>query len=85
MIATILIYAIRAYILILFLYAITTWFPQLRNSGFALILKAVTEPVLKPIQKLLGPVQGGSAVDFSPIALIVILSLLQRLVWMIFA
>ncbi len=84
MIAMILNYAIRAYILILFLYAITTWFPQLRNSGFAMILKAIVEPALKPIQKLLGPAQAGSAIDFSPIVLMVILLLAQVLVAKIF-
>ncbi len=44
---------IRAYQLILVVYAISSWFPDIKNSTFGNFLRQVTEPVLAPIREFL--------------------------------
>ena len=41
---------------------------------------AATEPALAPIRRLLAPLMRGSPLDFSPIALFLLLSVLERVI-----
>jgi YggT family protein len=44
------------------------------------LVYGLTEPLLRPIRKFLRPYQGGVPMDFSPLVLIVGLSLLETLI-----
>jgi YggT family protein len=76
---------IQAYIILLFIRLILSWFPTDPWSSWAKVvgwLAAITDPVLVPIRRIMPPLRvGGTAIDLSPIvlffALEVVLSILQ--------
>ena len=80
MIARILVDLIQAYIVVLFVRIILTWFPTDPWSGlgrFERALGRVTDPVLAPIRRVLPPLRvGGGGIDLSPIVLLVVLEVL---------
>ena len=50
-------------------------------SSIAQFLRAITDPVLRPIQRVLPPVRAGAmAIDLSPIIVIFALTILQGMV-----
>jgi len=63
--------------ILVFIYALGSWFPRIRESSFYWYLSLVVEPFLNPIRKVIKPVNG---VDFSPMILLFILFLLQRVI-----
>jgi len=71
---------IQAYIVVLFVRIILTWFPTDPWSGlgrFERALGRVTDPVLAPIRRVLPPLRvGGGGIDLSPIVLLVVLEVL---------
>lgn len=52
--------------------------PQAQN--LLELLKKVTDPVMKPVQKYVPPIGG---IDLSPLVVIILLQLLNQLVWSI--
>ena len=62
----------------------SSWFrPPISGIGRSLwdLLYDVTDPVLKPFQKMIPPVQaGGLGLDFAPMALFVILLVLWQVI-----
>ena len=69
--------AIHVYTLVILVRAVFSWLPaRHRENEFYRFLYAITEPVLRPIQRLLPPMGG---VDFSPLLAVVLLQLLARL------
>ena len=56
-------------------HAIGSWFPSFRRSKFYWYIDAIVEPLLRPIRSVVKPING---VDFSPLVLLFILYLLQR-------
>lgn len=82
MIQSFLLFVIQLYTLVLVARAVMTWIPNLdwRNPIVRFIYD-LTEPVLRPVRQLL-PAQGG--MDFSPIVVFIGLSLLSRLVIVVF-
>ena len=63
------------FVLLVLARAISSWFnPDPRNTIIA-FLNRLTDPLLRPVQNVLG-VQGG--IDFSPFVVILLLSLLDR-------
>ena len=69
--------AIRLYTLVLVIRMIFSWVPpQHRQNEFYRFLYRITEPVLAPFRRILPPMGG---IDFSPILLFIILSLIARL------
>ena len=62
---------LQAYLIIIFVRVILSWFPIQPDSVFAAIYRfvyAVTEPVLGPIRRVMpGVGVGGMGLDFSPI------------------
>ena len=68
---------IRLYTLVLVIRMIFSWVPpQHRQNEFYRFLYTITEPVLAPFRRILPPMGG---IDFSPILLFIILSLIARL------
>lgn len=71
-------YVVQAYVLVLVVYIVLSWFP---NSGgdsgvgqARAVLGRVTEPVLSPLRRVLPPMRvGGAALDWSPIIVFVVL------------
>jgi YggT family protein len=82
-IVRILVDLLQAYIVVLFVRIICTWFPTDPWSGlgrFARALGRVTDPVLAPIRRLLPPLRlGAGAIDLSPIVLLIVLEVLISL------
>ena len=50
--------AVHVYTLVLLLYAIVSWFPDLRRGRWVYYLASVVEPVLIPIRRIIPPVGG---------------------------
>ena len=57
---------------------ILSWFPGLRFSAIAGLVRTITTPLLHPFRALV-PTLGG--LDFSPMLAILLLSFLQRLLY----
>lgn len=73
----------QIYFVILFVRVILSWMSLSSQRGIAgglgLIVYQVTEPLLRPIRNALRPYQGSVPVDFSPLILWLILSVLEQL------
>lgn len=67
---------INLLIILVFVHAIGSWLPQVRESSFYRKLDALIEPLLRPIRNVL-PTYGN--IDFSPIVLLLILYLIKHL------
>lgn len=72
MILRIVIDVVQAYLIVLLLRIISTWFPIDPWSRFARVvhvLARLTDPVLVPVRRLLPPLRlrGGAALDLSPL------------------
>jgi YggT family protein len=75
-------WALSIYKLILFIRILSAWFPPPRyGSPLRPVLEFmadITDPVLRPIRRLVPPVRAGvMAIDLSPIILFVLLFVLQ--------
>lgn len=64
----------NALYLLIFVRVIMSWLPNLQSSKLAEFVLEVTDPILKPIQKII-PNLGG--IDISPIVAFFLLQLLQ--------
>ncbi|HEX3393517.1 MAG TPA: YggT family protein [Acidimicrobiales bacterium] len=73
-----------AYLILLFGRIILSWFPIDSGSVVASVfgfLYAVTEPVLGPIRRVIPPMgMGGMGFDFSPLIVILVVSLLRGVI-----
>ena len=67
---------IELLIIIVVIHAIGSWFPQIRESRFYYFIDRMVDPLLEPIRRVV-PTVGG--VDISPMILILILLLIERL------
>lgn len=76
--------AFQAYTLVLMGRVLLSWFRPRRGTVLAdrvaPVLYLLTEPLLAPTRRLLRPYQGGMPVDFSPLLLVVALSVVEALV-----
>jgi len=77
--ANILHWLIRVYIWVILFRAILSWFPAPTLGGLIMILYRLTEPVLKPLRKILPPHRVGG-LDISPMLAILFFLLLDTLV-----
>ncbi len=72
-----------AFYIILLGRVIFSWVPISSRSPALVELRGfcyrVTDPLLQPIRRLLAPYQRNSPVDFSPLVLIVLLSIVGRI------
>lgn len=67
---------INLLILFVFLHAVGSWIPSIRENKFYTTLDRLISPLLDPIRKLVPPVSG---LDFSPLLLLFILYLIKHL------
>ncbi|HEY2554747.1 MAG TPA: YggT family protein [Candidatus Cybelea sp.] len=67
-------YAVQFYTILLFVYAIVSWFPDLRRGRWVYYLASIIEPVLNPIRRVIPPIGG------LDIAFLVLLLILQFVV-----
>ena len=58
-------------------YILTSWFPQIKNN---FIVEAICEPYLKIFRKIIPPF---GMLDISPIAALVVLSVIENLIIML--
>lgn len=69
-------YVVEAYVLVLIARALMSWLPARPGTVFfrvVHVLDAVTEPVLRPIRRVLPPIRaGGMGIDLSIIVVIVL-------------
>lgn len=74
---------LTAFYVILLARVIFSWVPISSRSPALGALRSfcyrVTDPLLQPIRRLLAPYQRNSPVDFSPLVLIVLLSIVGRI------
>jgi YggT family protein len=70
-----LIYVVNVYTLLLLLYAVVSWFPDLRRGRWVYYLASVIEPVLMPIRRIIPPLGG---LDIAFLVLLLALQLLVR-------
>lgn len=72
-------YLVEAYVLVLIVRALLSWLPARPGTPFSRVVRAldaVTEPVLRPIRRVLPPIRaGGMGIDLSIIVVIVVLEL----------
>jgi YggT family protein len=82
----IIIYVLEAYVLVLVARALLSWVPTRPGSpvtGISRVLDRITEPVLRPVRRILPPIRaGGMGIDLSIIIVIVaaeiLVSVLRR-------
>jgi len=67
---------IQILIMLVFIHALASWFPQMRESRFYRYLDRIVEPMLAPLRRILPPMGG---IDLSPALLIFILIIIDRL------
>lgn len=76
MILDILAYLIEVYVVVLIVRALLSWFPVRPGTPFAAVvgvLDGVTEPVLRPIRRILPPVGvGGMSIDLSILIVVIV-------------
>jgi YggT family protein len=67
---------VELYVVVLIVRALLSWFPVRPGSGFERIVRAmdmVTEPVLRPIRRILPPIRaGGMGIDLSIIVVVLV-------------
>lgn len=75
----ILAYIIEAYVIVMIIYAFSSWVPTQPDSPFETVkrlLALACEPVLRPLRRLIPPVRaGGMAIDLSVLIVIVVAEL----------
>ena len=64
-----------AYVIVLVVYALVSWFPDLRRGRWVSYLAAIVEPVLAPIRRIVPPIGG---LDLAFLILILLLQFLIR-------
>jgi YggT family protein len=68
-------YLLQAYSLVIFVYAILSWFDPYRNWQVSRFLRVLAEPVLTPVRQAVPPVGG---LDLSTIIVLVVLQVLIK-------
>lgn len=68
-------YAVNVYTLLLLVYAVISWIPELRRGRWVYYLAGVIEPVLNPIRRIIPPLGG---LDLAFLVLLLALQLLIR-------
>ncbi|MBP1627061.1 MAG: hypothetical protein H6Q00_1536 [Holophagaceae bacterium] len=76
LIVLIVLYLIKALVLLIFISSVLSWFRPDPRNPFVKLVRTVVDPLLHPIQHIIPPVGG---MDFSPLIAFVILLLLQSL------
>lgn len=76
---------VQVYVVILIARALVSWFPIHPGTAFYSVVRAldaVTEPVLRPIRRMLPPVRaGGMAIDLSIIVAVIGLQIIAAVIF----
>jgi YggT family protein len=72
--ARVLLWAVNIYTIVLFVYALLSWIPDLRGR-WLYYLAAIVEPVLVPVRRIIPPIGG---LDLAFLVVLLILQLLIR-------
>ncbi len=70
-----LVYAISIYSVVIVIYVLMSWVPNLRESKFGEIVGRIAEPYLEIFRKIIPPL---GMIDISPIVALLALNLIQR-------
>lgn len=81
-IGRLLVYMIELYILIIFVWVMSSWIPQIRNNELIKLTGKISEPYLRVFRGIIPPI--GGVLDISPIVAVVVLSLIARILGRIF-
>ncbi len=73
--AHVLLWAVNVYTLLLFIYAVLSWIPDLRRGRWSYYLGLLIEPVLNPIRRVIPPVGG---LDVAFLIVVLVLQVLVR-------
>ncbi|MGH7737041.1 MAG: YggT family protein [Candidatus Tyrphobacter sp.] len=68
-------WVVNVYTIVLLIYAVISWIPELRVSALERVLSAFVEPLLLPIRRIVPPVGG---IDIAFLILILLLQFLVR-------
>lgn len=68
-------WVVNVYTLLLFVYAVLSWIPELRRGRWSYYLGRIIEPVLGPIRRVIPPVGG---LDLAFLVLVLVLQLLIK-------
>jgi YggT family protein len=68
-------YVVNIYTLLLLVYAVVSWVPDLRRGRWIYYLASVIEPVLMPIRRIIPPLGG---LDIAFLVLLLVLQLVVR-------
>jgi YggT family protein len=68
-------YAVYAYTILLLVYAVISWIPDLRRGRWVYYLASVIEPVLAPIRRVIPPIGG---LDLAFLIVLLVLQLFVR-------
>ncbi|AXF55462.1 YggT family protein [Salicibibacter kimchii] len=82
MIGQLLVMGINLYTIAVFIYILSSWIPNLRESNFGQMLGSIVEPYLEPFRRIIPPI--GGMIDLSPIVALIALRLAQSGVYAIF-
>lgn len=66
---------VNAYTVVLLLYAVLSWIPDLRGGRFQYYLAMMVEPILTPIRRVIPPIGG---IDVAFLVLLLVLQLFVR-------
>ncbi len=73
--ARLLLWVVNIYTLLMFVYAVISWIPDLRRGRWVYVLASVIEPVLMPIRRIIPPVGG---LDLAFLIVILLLQVVIR-------
>jgi YggT family protein len=73
--ARLLYYAVNIYTVLMFVYAVISWIPDLRRGRWVGVLASLIEPVLMPIRRIIPPLGG---LDLAFLIVLLVLQLLVR-------
>ncbi len=68
-------YVVWVYTAVLLVYAMVSWFPDLRRGRWVYYLSALVEPVLAPVRRIIPPLGG---LDIAFLVVLLVLQLLIR-------
>ena len=70
-------FLLQLLIILVFIHALASWIPQLRESKVYHLIDRIVEPLLSPLRKVIPPIGG---LDITPAILIFILVIIDRVI-----
>lgn len=70
----------RILYLLIFIYVIASWFPNLQEHPSFRLIEDIVNPLIRPIRRVLHPYQRNLPIDFSPMVLMILLWFIEGFV-----